>query len=591
MLPYILLLLLIGLPVLALAALSWRAGGRLLTSPEVYQPVMEDHVVRYIGGFLVWLGTVILLGMAMLGISLALNTVSSVALPATAGFLAVIAVITLLCTIRTFYVNPGVLGPRPRLPHPEVQSTSFSREPIYWLTSPLGISLSLSILCVCFTTLQQAALAQVGFSREDAPCLPLLLLAAGCELVIFVAYSLTAAGAILTTPQEEGTLPRLAIAALLRWFAAILVILLTLSMLWLGVLVAITLALLLIASRGGRRRASQLTAFWTFTNVVDSDRPLDLELRQQAEILGGRTGRLLYRTAQDLEAGADWSQSVYAREVVPRGAWMEVASARRNGMLAVALQEAAARETRRFSRQSDPTSSRIVLGYVGIVCAVFVMMASFTNYYIMPKFKKIFEDFDTELPAISQFWLGLTTEGSGPLFLFTFSLLFFSAMMMGELVVSYHGWFNAVERWLSRWYIRGRTPDLLRGLRWAVIREQPIEQALEVMAEPPLGFFVRSRLHQTATAIRDGQDAWDVLRQMRWISRAETDLLQSAQVVGNLPWAMETLADSIVARFEYRVEWWLQVLHPVFILLIGSYVALFALAVMIPLFKLINDLS
>ncbi|HUQ71640.1 MAG TPA: type II secretion system F family protein, partial [Planctomycetaceae bacterium] len=160
-----------------------------------------------------------------------------------------------------------------------------------------------------------------------------------------------------------------------------------------------------------------------------------------------------------------------------------------------------------------------------------------------------------------------------------------------ELLVDYYGWEGMIERFGSRYRLRFATPDLLRGLKWAVKSKRPLDAVLQDMAATPSTFLVKSGLHRAAAGIRDGGDPWAVLHDVGWIRSEEAELLRCAQAAGNLPWALETLSLSVSNRRSYRTEWWLQVIHPVLVLSAGAMVGWFAVAMFMPLIKLLNDLS
>ena len=75
------------------------------------------------------------------------------------------------------------------------------------------------------------------------------------------------------------------------------------------------------------------------------------------------------------------------------------------------------------------------------------------------------------------------------------------------------------------------------------------------------------------------------------IRRPELGLLQAAQRVGNLPWAMTEMADSVRRRLAYRVQAAAQMLFPLVVILLGLMVMFIVVALFLPLITLIQRLA
>jgi type IV pilus assembly protein PilC len=281
----------------------------------------------------------------------------------------------------------------------------------------------------------------------------------------------------------------------------------------------------------------------------------------------------------------------FARGLVPRSSWLEVSAAMSTGRLSEALEAAAARETDRFSRAWSPGMARGSLAYFGVLWGLLVLIFGFVMYYIVPKFKKILDDFDLAAPPPMRSFLNIMdSDFVMPLFVL-FGLSFLILAITVELLVDYYGWEGMLERFGSRFRLRFSTPDLLRGLKWAVLTRKPFDAVLQDMATTPVTFLVKSGLHRAAGGLRQGEDPWTVLHNVGWIRREEAELLRCAQAAGNLPWALETLSQSIGQRRSYRVEWWLQASHPVLVLTAAAFVGWFAVAMFSPLTHMLNELS
>ena len=75
------------------------------------------------------------------------------------------------------------------------------------------------------------------------------------------------------------------------------------------------------------------------------------------------------------------------------------------------------------------------------------------------------------------------------------------------------------------------------------------------------------------------------------IRRADLAVLQAAQRVGNLPWAMQEMADSARRRFIYRLQAIVQAVFPAVVICFGLMVMFIVVALFLPLVTLIQRMA
>ena len=88
-----------------------------------------------------------------------------------------------------------------------------------------------------------------------------------------------------------------------------------------------------------------------------------------------------------------------------------------------------------------------------------------------------------------------------------------------------------------------------------------------------------------------GGDWCESLRRHGLIRQPELAILQAAQRVGNLPWALTEMADSVRRRLAYRVQAVAQLLFPPIVILMGLVVMFIVVALFLPLISLISKLA
>ena len=88
-----------------------------------------------------------------------------------------------------------------------------------------------------------------------------------------------------------------------------------------------------------------------------------------------------------------------------------------------------------------------------------------------------------------------------------------------------------------------------------------------------------------------GVSCWQTLRNKWFINRREATLLDSAERVGNLPWTLNAIADSLDRRWSYRVRAAIQFVGPALTVAFGFLIAFVVISLFLPLIKLLHELS
>ena len=102
---------------------------------------------------------------------------------------------------------------------------------------------------------------------------------------------------------------------------------------------------------------------------------------------------------------------------------------------------------------------------------------------------------------------------------------------------------------------------------------------------------IRRRLAAVINEIDGGADWAESLAGHGLIRQADRCVLQAAQRVGNLPWALREMAASSRRRLLYRLQGALQVLFVLVLIGMGMLVMIFVVGCFMPLVELITKLT
>ena len=222
---------------------------------------------------------------------------------------------------------------------------------------------------------------------------------------------------------------------------------------------------------------------------------------------------------------------------------------------------------------------------VGEFIVIFIMI------WIVPVFDKMFAEFGLKLPVMTILLINFSrwvVDYGWPIF-FLLSMGAFVACLAS--IFSFIGWLPRSMPILNRLFRRYDGAIVLRSLALAIRRGQSVHASLRLMADIyPLGT-VRNWLSKAADRVERGEDWCAALRKVRLIDRTDEVVLRSAQGAGNLPWALEEMAESLLRREMYRWQAWYNIISPLLILALGACVAFVCVALFLPLVGLIQGLS
>lgn len=339
------------------------------------------------------------------------------------------------------------------------------------------------------------------------------------------------------------------------------------------------------------KKANESELLWLLTVCIEKNIPLATELDTYSNTLSGKHRDKIQQLSSFLYSGLSLTEALSATSgLVPQSTIVAASIGEKSNSLGIALRDAAVQTTKNLKHLSERSNLANLILYLSIVVSIQFLITSFIMYWIIPKLKKIFLDFGIELPPltlslmdtsdfiITYFYLFL------PLCSLPFSLLFL--MYFGK----YYGWFNLRVPFITEWFPRLNTPHCLRQIAQSISVEASPLVALETVSEFHRWPDVRARTHLINNQINQGENIWISLSQNKVITSAEASLCGSAERMGNLPYVLRTLADTIEQRRARKLRYLVEIIKPALISLLGIFVGLFVIAIFMPLIKLLRDL-
>ncbi len=291
------------------------------------------------------------------------------------------------------------------------------------------------------------------------------------------------------------------------------------------------------------------------------------------------------RLAAAIESGASLPAALrQERGLVPSDVVLAVAVGEQTGTLAEALRGA---ERPRLAAAWLEAAPRLIYPFLLLFFVSGVMAFLMTS--ILPRFRRIFAEFDAPLPhtteTLHRTWE--STVGPFPLTTLVMGGVFWAVVALAASPTL--RWYLPPLSRMTRWDVQGRVLWLL-GLMTAAGRTAP--SALRLLADADgVGAPARVRLADAAAAVERGEPLADALTAADLLPRSMAPLVRAAGDTRTLPWALGELGDLLAARAVRRVRRLTLVLSPLLVAGVGLLVGFVVVGIFLPLVQLLLRLS
>ncbi len=342
-------------------------------------------------------------------------------------------------------------------------------------------------------------------------------------------------------------------------------------------MLAVSLVIFLVALTRYRRSETRALAM-VIAVAAERGIPLPQAIDAYAHDTGDESSVRARKLTELLEMGAELPVAISRSGIsMPEDAQTAVEYGSVTGDLGPAL--------RHVILQSDADNARLgpileKFVYVFAVVAVGASILTFVMVKIIPVFGQMFLEFDLELPRITEFVIHVCEQ---------LISRFLLAALLGVLFVSLFGAF--FRSLIFGPTIQSQSATLLRLLSLTAQRSGSFLQTLGLLSMRHPRARMRQRLMNVMAAMNNGVSWCDGLQKSGLVKSGDVAVLKAAERVGNLPWALNEIADSRIRRMAYQSAAVLNVVFPVVLTLVGLAVGVVTVAMMMPLAQLIMDLS
>ena len=229
------------------------------------------------------------------------------------------------------------------------------------------------------------------------------------------------------------------------------------------------------------------------------------------------------------------------------------------------------------------------LAYAMAIILFTICISTFQTVLIVPKFQKIFQEFQAKMPVPSEWFFRFSNLLARFWFLLIPAVLFLIGLILLPILTPrVRWWFPLVGR-IYRVHVQG---NFLSMLGISMLTQEVMPWVLGFLKGS--SYFPKPAMRQIddlASRMEKGESFSASMRESGWVPSHMVPLMESAQRVGNLPWALSeagTQRNRLAFVSSQRLTF---TLFPILLLILGLVVGFIAVAMFLPLVELIVMLT
>ncbi|MCA9256812.1 MAG: type II secretion system F family protein, partial [Phycisphaerales bacterium] len=319
--------------------------------------------------------------------------------------------------------------------------------------------------------------------------------------------------------------------------------------------------------------------------------------------------RVALRTvAEDVEGGMTLSEAMSAHpKVFDRLYCNMIAAGEAGGVLDVILQRLA-----EFMEKAQKLKRKVIgamIYPVAVLTFAFMIVAGIM-VFVVPKFKAIFDDFDTTLPGptvllmgMSEWMIGNTTNAAGetvPMAIPGWAYIVFSPVIfltLWKLIRKFEGGRYALDLVklkipiLSNILTKTAIARFTRTLGTLISAGVPILEALNITKDTSGNEVYVRAMARVHDSIREGESFAEPLRASKVVDSLVVNMVDVGEETGDLDKMLIKVADNYDDEVETLVASLVSMLEPVMVIVLGLIVGFIVIALFLPMVSLVNSLT
>ncbi|OWK43614.1 type II secretion system F family protein [Fimbriiglobus ruber] len=262
------------------------------------------------------------------------------------------------------------------------------------------------------------------------------------------------------------------------------------------------------------------------------------------------------------------------------------------GALEIILQRLA-----EFKEKAASLKAKIIgaMIYPLVVIFVAVSILTFIMVMIIPKFKKIFDEFGLQLPTATKTLIGISNWTAAYwYFIPLFPLGIYLLLKLIRLTRAGNYALDRITLWipivggLVEKTIVART---MRTLGTLIASGVPILEALSIVKDTANNAVFERMFIRVLESIREGNTIADPLREARLVDDMVVNMVEVGEETGDLDTMLYKVADFYDEEVDNLVKSLISLLEPIMIVFLGGAIGGIVISLFLPMIKLLEGLS
>ncbi|HVJ84716.1 MAG TPA: type II secretion system F family protein [Caulifigura sp.] len=336
----------------------------------------------------------------------------------------------------------------------------------------------------------------------------------------------------------------------------------------------------------------------TFTRQLSTLQDAGLPILRSLRILEGQSkpGPLknsLMGVIEDVESGNTLSEAMAKQPKAFDNLYVNMVKAgEAGGALEIILQRLA-----EFKEKSQSLKRKVkgAMVYPVAVITVATCIVGFIMYWIIPKFKEIFNDFGVELPAITKTLIGMSDWVVS--YWFLIPTMPIAMVLIFKIIRKNKTGAYIIDRIALKIPIVGQiiskstVARTCRTLGTLIASGVPILEALGIARDTAGNQVFSNAFDHIISAIREGEAMAVPLKEARIVDDLVVNMVDVGEETGALDNMLYKVADVYDEEVSMLVEGLVNLLEPLMVVVLGLIVGFIVIALFMPLVKLLNELS
>ncbi len=331
-----------------------------------------------------------------------------------------------------------------------------------------------------------------------------------------------------------------------------------------------------------------------FSTLQDAGLPVLRSLKiLEHQMRPGVLKNALMDVVDDVESGSTLSEAFAKHPKCFDRLYVNMVKAgEAGGALEIIMQRLA-----QFKEKAQTLKRRIIKAMIYPIAVITVAtgILTFIMSWIVPKFEKIFKDFDMTLPDLT-LWLMKVSHWFAdywytlPLFPLCWWLLIklIRLSRIGNYILDrLYLWIPIIGTIIQKTSIARST----RTLGTLVSSGVPILEALSIVRETTTNAVYGRMYLRVYESIREGETIAQPLKESRLVDDMVVNMVDVGEETGELDTMLNKIADVYDEEVNVLVEGLISLLEPIMIVVLGLIVGTIVVALFLPMIKLLENLS